>query len=112
MKKRLIIIGTLLFVVLIVGFIIYKVNTNYDGDYEIVVEIIDDYSPDRKLIVKRNGKATLKYKYIIYRKDDINAILCYSDNAVVNVFSLDLDELVIVLPDDTEKIAKVVKEEK
>lgn len=110
MKKIIIIVSIVS--LLIIGFLYYGNSNNYDGIYEIYVKKIDDISPDRHLIVKRNGKDTNKYKYIRYEKGDKKAILCYSENPTVNVFSLNTDELTIVLPNDEEKIAKVLKEEK
>ncbi len=109
--KRVIIIVSIVSL-LIIGFLLYRNSNNYDGIYVIYVEKIDDFSPDRHLIVKRDGKITTKYKHIKYEKGDKKAILCYSENPTVNVFSLDIDELTIVLPNDEEKIAKVIKEEK
>ena len=110
MKKIIIIV--IIVSLLIIGFLLYRNSNNYDGIYEIYVEKIDDLSPDRHLIVRRNGKETNKYKYIRYEKDDKKAILCYSENSTVNVFSLDVDELTIILPNNEEKIAKIIKEEK
>ena len=110
MKKTFIIV--LIILLLIIGFLLYRNSNNYDGIYEIYVDKIDDLSPDRHLIVKRNGNETKKYKYIRYENGDKKAILCYSENPTANVFSLDVDELTIVLPNDEEKIAKIIKEEK
>lgn len=110
MKKIIIIIFIILLVV--IGLVVYKNYNNYDGIYEIYVEKIDDLSPDRHLIVKRNGKETKKYKHIRYENGDKKAILCYSDNPTTNVFNLDVSELIILLPNDEEKIAKIIKEEK
>ena len=108
--KKVIIISIISLI--IIGFLLYRNSNNYDGIYEIYVEKIDDLSPDRRLVVKKNGKDTLKYKYIKYENGDKKAILCYSKNSTVNVFSLDVDELIIVLPNEEEKIAKIIKEEK
>ena len=97
---------------LILGGLIYYNKTKYDGDYKIVVEKIDSESPDRHLKVLRNNKETKDYKHIIYKKGDIEAILCYVDNPSVNVFSIDVDKLTIVLPNDKEVEAKVIREDK
>ena len=110
MRKILILITIILLIV--IGFLVYRNTNNYDGVYEINIEKIDDLSPDVHLIVKRNVKATKKYKYIMYDNGEKKAILCYSENPTVNKFSLDLENLVIILPNDEQKIAKVVKEEK
>lgn len=109
--KKIVIVVTLILLITI-GYFIYMNSNDYSGTYEIYVERIDDLSPDRHLVVKRNNKITLKYKYIKYEKDNIKGILCYSENPTVNVFSLDVDELKIVLPNDEEIIAKLIKEEK
>ena len=110
MKKVIII--TIIISLLIIGFLLYRNSNNYDGIYEIYVEIIDDLSPDRHLVVKKNGKTTTKYKYIEYDNGEKKAILCYSENPTVNVFSLDVNELKIILPNDEVKVAKIIKEEK
>ena len=92
------------------SFLIYKNINNYKGDYLIYAEKIDDLSPDRILKVTKNGKETKKYKYIRYDKGNIKEILCYPESSAVNVFSLDVEELTIVLPNDEEVIAKIIKE--
>ena len=112
MKKKYIIILFVALVVIALLTVLYFINNNYNGTYEIYTEKIDDISPDRKIIIKRNGKITNKYKYIIYKNNGNEAVLCYSENPVVNVFSLDVAELTIVLPNDDEVIAKLIKEEK
>lgn len=112
MKKKLI-IATLIsiFLLLLIGFLLYKNANKYNGIYEIQIEKVDDNSPDRHLIVKKNGKKTNKYKHIIF-KENKDIILCYSENPTVNVFELnEIDELIIVLPNDKEVIAKIMKEE-
>ena len=110
MKKLVIIV--IIISLLIIGFLIYRNSDNYDGIYEIYVEKIDDRSPDRHLIVKKDGKETKKYKFIKYNNGEKNAILCSSDNATTNVFNLTMDELIIILPNDEEIVAKLIKEEK
>ena len=112
MKKKIIIGIILLVLVIMIGFLIFKNFNSYDGTYEIYTQVIDNLSPDRHLIVKRNGKETNKYKYIVYKNGEKEAILCYSENPTVNKFSLDVEELTIVLPNNEEKVAKIIKEEK
>ena len=109
MRKVIIIISILLIVVVL---LFYKSINNYDGVYEIYVKEVDDYSPDRYLVVKRNGKETNKYQYIMYDNGEKQAILCYSKNPVANKFSLNVDNLIIILPNNEKKIAKLIKEEK
>lgn len=100
-----------MFLLLLIGFLFYENANKYNGIYEIQIEKIDNNSPDRRLIVKKDGKKTNKYKYIIF-KENKDIILCYSENPTVNVFELnDINELIIVLPNNKEIIAKVMKEE-
>ena len=110
MRKVIIII--VIVSLLIIGFLLYRNSNSYDGIYEIYIETIDDRSPDRHLIVKKDGKETKKYKYIKYDNGEQKAILCSSENATTNVFNLTMDELIVVLPNDEEIIAKIIKEEK
>ena len=109
--KKIILIIILIFLV-IIGFIFYRNSNNYDGIYEIYIEKIDDLSPDRYLIVKKDGKETKKYKYIKYSNGEKTAILCYSENPTTNIFNLNVEELTVVLPNDKEIIAKLIMEEK
>lgn len=111
MKKKTIIL--IIFVVLILlGVSYYFIKTNKKSDdYEIRVTLVDDRSPDRTLKVFKDGKETKNYKHIKYNNNK-NIILCYQKNPTVNVFEIDSDELVIVLSDDSEVIAKVVREDK
>ena len=108
-KKKIIIIGALGLILIGLGFYFYKVN-QYTGTYKIKVNLIDDRSPDRLLVVYRNGKETTDYKYLRY-KDNKEVVLCYSETPAVNQFEIkDIDELVIVLPNDKEVVAKIEKE--
>ncbi len=108
MKKIIIVIVILILIV--IGYFILRKSDNYDGIYEIYVEKIDDLSPDRHLIIKKDGKETKNYKSIKYSNDGKEAILCYASNPVTNKYNLDIDELIIILPNDKEIKAKVIKE--
>lgn len=83
---------------------------DYSGNYKIKVVVFDQNTPDRKIVVLRNDKETDKYKYIKY-KEGKNVILCYQKNPTVNMHDIK-DELIIVLPNDKEVTAKVIKEDK
>ncbi len=108
MKKVIIIVAIVS--LLIIGFLLYRNSNNYDGIYEIYVEKIDDLSPDRHLIIKKDGKETKNYKSIKYSNDGKEAILCYASNPVTNKYNLDIDELIIILPNDKDIKVKVIKE--
>ena len=110
-KKLIIIILILMFILLLIGFLFYENANKYNGNYEIKIEKIDNNSPDRRLIVLKDGEKTTKYKHIAF-KENKSIILCYQKNSTVNVFELDnIDELLIVLPNDKEVIAKVIRED-
>ena len=83
----------------------------YSGTYTIKLKLIDEKSPDREVVVYRNNKETSNYKYIKYKEKDI--ILCYQKNAVINQFDVEgIEELIVVLPNKSEVISKILKEEK
>jgi len=103
MKKKIIITVLILLSIIAIGFLVFNKSDNY----EIRVDKVDDRSPDRKLIVLKNGKEFKDYKHIKYdNKKEI--ILCYQKNPTVNVFELE-DKLVIVLSNDKEVLAKVIR---
>ena len=108
MKKKLLIIIPILVLIIIILIVVLK-KDDYSGNYQIKVIVFDEKTPDRKLVVLRNEKETDEYKYIKY-KDDKKIILCYQKNPTVNKFDIE-DELIIVLPNDKEVVAKVIKEE-
>ena len=104
-NKNIIILAIIL--VLLVFFAFIFIFFNKKDKYEIKTKAIDEYSPDMELIVLNNGNEIKDYKYIKYKNGDV--ILCYSTNPHVNKYELE-DELVIVMKDDKEVIAKVLKE--
>ena len=109
MKKK-IIIALVILIIGILGFIYYYNATSIDGEYTIKVKEIDDKSPDRELIVLRNNRVTKKYKYIKY-VDDPDVILCKVENPTINKHEIiDIDELVVVFPNNEEKIAKIIND--
>jgi len=103
-KKNVIIIIVVLLIIILSGVIYFLARDKYSGTYEIKVELVDDKSPDRVLVVLRNGKETKEYKYIKYVD---GVILCEQKNSTVNMFEIE-DELIIVLPNDSEVKAKVL----
>ena len=111
MKKKLIIFLSILLLLSVFGVIYYKLHNQYDGNYQIKIEKFDDKSPYWHLIVLKDGKATEKYDYIKYN-DDSGIVVCKSTNPTANIYDLDIDELVIVLLNKNEIVAKVIKEEK
>ncbi len=108
--KKILLISIPILILIIVGLFIILKKDDYSGDYQIKVEVFDSRTPDRKLIVLRNEKETKEYKYIKYN-DGKNTILCYQENPTANMYEIN-DELIVVLPNDKEVIAKVIKEDK
>ena len=108
MKKKITIAIIVLLVIVALGVTYYLTRDKYAGTYEIQVELVDDRSPDRVLVVLKNGKKTNDYKHIEYED---GVILCYQKNPTVNMHEIE-EKLIIVLPDDRKVTAKVLKEAK
>ena len=111
MKNKIIIIISIITIMLVLGVIYSKTYNKYDGAYEIKVVKFDEKSPDRHLIVLKDGKETKKYEYIKYNNDK-NITVCKVENPTVNMYDIDVEELVIVFSNNSEAIAKVIREEK
>lgn len=108
-NKKMVIILPIILLIAITAIIYYN-NNFINAIYEIKVEEIEDKSPDRRLIVLKNGKEITKYKYIKYN-DDKNIVLCKVENPTVNKFEIiDVDELIVVLSNNKEVIAKIKTE--
>ena len=78
-------------------------------EYVVKISKIDEYTPDVKINVLLNDKEFNDYKYIKYN-DKNNIILCYSSNPTVNKYEIGKEnKVVIVLNNDYEVIAEVVR---
>lgn len=109
-KLIFILIPIIVIVILGVSLLIFLNVTKYKGTYEIYVELVDDRSPDRLLIVKKDGKDFKDYLYITF-VDEENIKLCTSDNPTVNFTELNgIEKLAIKLSNNNIAIAKIVKE--
>ena len=86
MKKKIKIPIIVLIAILILAIILIMIIPKGNDNFEIKIEMIDTYSPDRNIIVLKNGKEFNDYKHIKYKEKDI--ILCYSNNPVVNMYEL------------------------
>ncbi len=103
MKK--IVFALLIIVLIIIAYLILFPKKVY----VVKIKNVDDYTPDIKLSVLLNEKEFSDYKYIKY-DDENNVILCYSSNPTVNKYELEKeDKVVIVLNNDKEVIAEVVR---
>ena len=110
MKKKYIILIVII-ALIAVGLTWYFLRDDeVSGNYEIEVTLVDERSPDRTLTVLKDGKATKNYKHIKYKDSDV--ILCYQKNPTVNMFELDSDEFIVVLSNDKEVVAKLIRKDK
>ena len=104
MKNNKIILIIIVSIVIVSIITIIMIPTN--ENYKIKIKKVDDYSPDRTIVVLKNDKEFNDYKYIKYKDDDKDIILCYSENPTVNVFDLNDDDFIIVLEDKKEIVIK------
>jgi hypothetical protein len=105
MKKKYLIIIIITLIVLITAGIVFFVIKN-NGNYTVKVNLVDDYSPDRILVVYKDDKE-IEYKEI-HLMDDTP--LCkYSNPSTYYGNVKNESELKIVLNNDKVVIAKVVK---
>lgn len=103
MKK--VVLSSIIIVLLITAYLIFFQKK----EYVVKIKKVDEYTPDIKLIVLLNEKEFSDYKYIKYN-DENNVILCNSSNPTVNKYELEKeDKVVIVLNNDKEVIAEVVR---
>ena len=106
MKKKILIIGGVLALVIIGVLVILFLNRT---KYTIKVSMVDSKSPDRVLTVYNDKNEEISVKRI-ERLD--GAILCYGYNTAVYFGEIkDKKELVVVLKDNTKVKAKIVEEE-
>ena len=109
-KKRIAIIASV-FIVILFSIVVILLVTK-EKVFTIKIKEIDEYSPDIQIIVLANNKEYTDYKYIKYN-DNTNTILCYAKTPVINKFELeDANDLIIVLNNGEEKIAKIVQNDK
>ena len=113
-KKIIIFIITIFIITCTLIYIFSKVNLNNQENYKIVLEKIDEYSPDRKLEVLKNNEV-IEFEKIYYdleTKEEI--ILCNGENPYVSYLDFDkLTKLVIVLKNGKKiHIEYIMEEEK
>ena len=104
MKKNYLIIIITVIILVIVSVIMFTMKDN--STYIVKVNYIDDYSPDRKLVVYKDDEE-IEYKEIRLMDD---TLLCkYTNPSVYHGNVKNESELKIVLNNDKVVIAKVVK---
>ncbi len=105
-KKNLIIIVTSF--ILILGVILFLV-LNSKINYTIKVSLVDDHSPDRVLTVYNDKNEKIDVKKIVYLD---GTLLCNGYNTTVHFGDIENEEVFkIILKDNTEAKARIIKEE-
>lgn len=106
MKKKLVIIGSVLVVLITVVILLMLLSKT---KYTIKVSMVDDQSPDRILTVYDENNKKIEVKRIEYLD---GTLLCYGYNTTVHFGDIENEkELKVILKDKTEVKAKIVKEE-
>ena len=106
MKKNKIVLLILLGVIIIIG--IYLLSNN-KLSYVIKVLPVDDYSPDRILVVYDNHNKKVDVERIEYLD---GTLLCDGNNLTVHYGDISNEkELRIILKNNIEKVVNVVEEE-
>ena len=105
MKKKLLIIGSIITITVASIILILLLNKN---DYVIKVSKVDDQSPDRILTVyNKDEKVEIKRIELLDGRP-----LCDKFNTAVHFGNIEgIDKLKVILNDDSEVIAKIVIEE-
>jgi len=102
MKKKLLFI--LIFVIVLIIILILLVF--HRNNYTINVEQIDNFSPDRKLIVYKNDKI-IEFKEIQYTD---GTYLCSGTNPTVSYSEIvGVKELIIKIDEKEQVVAKIVE---
>lgn len=95
LNKKIIVAIIALGIILALVLILFQSNNNY----EIQINKIDDFSPDRELIVLKDGKPT-EYELIKYTSE---VVLCYSKNPTVSFTDIEgVEEVIVVLKNKKE----------
>lgn len=102
MKKKIILILLSIFVLILSHIILVRHKDNYT----INIEQIDNFSPDRKLIVYKNEKE-IDFKELQYTD---GTYLCSGKNPTVsNSEIIGITELIIKLDEKQQIVAKIVE---
>ena len=106
MKKKVLIIGSAVLAIIIIVIVLLLSNK---VKYTIKVSLVDDYSPDRILTVYNDKNEKVEVKKIEYLD---GTLLCYGYNTTVHFGDIkDEKEFKVILKDNTEVKAKIIKEE-
>lgn len=108
MKKMLLL--TIAIIVIIGSAFAYVNFANSKAEYKIIIEKIDDKSPDRKVKVLKNKKE-IDFTEIRYNVKE-KVVLCTGANPTINMFDTnDYTEYIVVLKNKKEVLAQLIVEE-
>ncbi len=108
MKKKIIFILGIL-VLGCLWYLGYQYVINSNVKYTMSIQLIDDKSPDRRVIIKKNGKE-ISFKEIRYNIDK-EVVLCKGENPTINLHDTKgYDDYVLVLKNNKEIIVKLEEE--
>ncbi len=98
--KKIILIVIFTIILLIGIFIAYKIVDEKKAVYELRMEMIDNNSPDIKLVLYRNSKK-IKFQEISYLD---GVVLCKDNNSYVNKFEISDNEIFKVKINDQKTL--------
>ena len=104
MKKKTLVLVISLIIILVGGIVIYLINNKVD--YQILVSIVDNQSPDRVLkVVKKDSDENIDVEAVYYMDD---VFLCSGENLTVNKFDIKNEEKLYVVLKNGEKVKAIV----
>ena len=108
MRKKIIIVGSCIFIILLIVMVIVFLITDRTV-YRVEVSMVDDRSPDRILTVYNNKDEKIEVKRIEF----LNGILlCNGYNTIAYYGDVEKENTLIIVLKNNERVrAKVVKNE-
>ena len=106
MKKKLMIVGTVVITIAIIVLLVLFLNKT---KYIVRVSIVDDQSPDRILTVYKNDTEKIEVKRIELTD---GTVLCNGYNTTVHFGDIEKEkDLRVILKDNSVVMAKIIIEE-
>ena len=106
MKKKILIVCSICIVIIAVVLVFVFSNQT---KYKIRISLIDDYSPDRILTVYNEKDEKIDVKRIEYTD---GTLLCNGYNTTVHFGDIENETILkIILKDNSEEEAKIIKDE-
>lgn len=96
----------ILLLLFVIGLILLLILTFSNDNYTIKVELIDGFSPDRRLTVYQNNKK-IEFEELQY---DDGTYLCSGKNPIVSYSEIiGVIELIVKIDENKQIIAKIVE---